>query len=94
VENKDTGCDDFYWVCTDVDQIWMWVLQIWQEALSSTTGTQNFEIFQNDTDEVVFLELSNKMMIMYWSACYWLSVFGIRVTRIRCELKADEMGGN
>jgi hypothetical protein len=34
----------------------MWVLQIWQEALSSTPGTQNFEIFQNDKDEVVFLE--------------------------------------
>jgi hypothetical protein len=25
---------------------------------------------------------------------YRLSVFGIKVTRIRCELKADEMGGN
>jgi choline-glycine betaine transporter len=27
-----------------------------KEALSSTTGTQNFEIFQNDTEKVVFLE--------------------------------------
>ena len=26
-----------------------------KEALSSTTGTQNFKIFQNDTDKVVFL---------------------------------------
>jgi len=25
-----------------------------KEALSSTAGTQNFEIFQNDTDKVVF----------------------------------------
>jgi hypothetical protein len=25
---------------------------------------------------------------------YMLSVFGIKVTRIRCELKTDERGGN
>jgi hypothetical protein len=30
--------------------------ELGREALSSTTGTQNFEIFQNDTDKVVFLE--------------------------------------
>jgi len=29
--------------------------ELGKEALSSTTGTQNFEIFQNDTDEVIFL---------------------------------------
>jgi hypothetical protein len=26
-----------------------------KEALSSTAGTQNFEIFQNDTEKIVFL---------------------------------------
>jgi len=28
--------------------------ELGKEALSSTTGTQNFEIFQNDTDKVIF----------------------------------------
>ena len=38
--------------------------ELGKEALSSTTGGQNFEIFQNDTDKVVFLTWSNTRLIM------------------------------
>jgi hypothetical protein len=48
------GCEDVHWVCADHDKIQTWVCVLGKESLPSRTKTQNFEIFQNDTDKVVF----------------------------------------
>ena len=48
----------FVKMCTEFVQIMIRLghgfCRLGKEALSSTAGTQNFEIFQNDTDKVVF----------------------------------------
>jgi hypothetical protein len=47
---KERGCEDVGWIGVAVDRIGSGFCKHCKEASSSTTGRQNIQIFQNDTD--------------------------------------------